>query len=163
MYSRNCGKSRTGTNHANVIRHAGEQEGWEFRSYVTSRFNIGCKTVLLEVHENIAATLCIWIVSDSKTILQSTVFLVAVPRRAIQDSFRVTACVKIRLPRIFLARTNMRAKNPTKERSLLSSSFPPYSQQSPLQATLKTAESVLNSFTTFVELSQTSFTKQTLL
>jgi hypothetical protein len=42
MYSRNCGKSRTNTNHANVIRHyqhAGEQEGWEFRSCVTSRFN----------------------------------------------------------------------------------------------------------------------------
>src|SRR5271168_5166411 len=127
MYSKNCGKSHTDTNHANAIRHcqhAGEQEGWEPRScdFQVQRW---MQTVLLEVHENIAATPCIGIASKS---MQSTVFLVAVPRRDIK--ILSSHLREIRLPRIL---RHMRAKNPTKERSLLLLFFPPYSQQSPLQ------------------------------
>ena len=65
------------------------------------------QTVLLEVHKNIATTLCIRIASDSKMVLQSTVFF----------SSGTTSCLEIlsshslreiRLPRIFLAKTHAR-------------------------------------------------------
>src|SRR5271156_128399 len=119
MYSKNCGKSHTDTNHANAIRHcqhAGEQEGWEPRScdFQVQRW---MQTVLLEVHENIAATPCIGIASES---IQSTVFLVAVPRRDIK--ILSSHLREIRLPRI-LSKNTCALKTPPRNAAFFSSSF----------------------------------------
>ena len=122
MYSKNCGKSHTDTNHANAIRHcqhAGEQEGWEPRScdFQVQRW---MQTVLLEVHENIAATPCIGIASES---IQSTVFLVVVPRRDIKI-LSSHGLHEIRLPRI-LSKNTCALKTPPRNAAFFSSSFLP--------------------------------------
>jgi hypothetical protein len=128
MYSRNCGKSRTDTKSCECYsalparRRTGRLGIQIMCDFQVQTLDAHC--FCWEVHENIAATPCIGIASESKTIPQSTVFSVAVPCRDIKRFFRVTACVKFAFQK-FLAKNNMHAKNPTKERSLLSSSFLP--------------------------------------
>jgi len=121
MYAKHCGKSRTDTNHANAIRHcqhAGEQEGWELRPCdFQVQLERWMQTVLLEVHENIVATPCIGIASES---MQSTVFLVAVPRRNIK--ILSSHLREIRHPRI-LSKNTCALKTPPRNAAFLSSSF----------------------------------------
>ena len=127
MYSRNCGKSRTNTNHANVIRHyqhAGEQEGWEFRSCVTFQVqsNIGCNPFCSR-YTKISPRFCVsGLLRTQRPFCNLLYFLVAVPRRAIKillsHSLR-----EIRLPRIFLAKIACALKTPPRNAAFSPLSF----------------------------------------
>src|ERR1700722_7342360 len=88
MYRRNCGKSRTNTKpceccSALPVRRA-KKEGWEFRSYMTSRFNVGCKPVCWRYTKTSPRLRVLGLLWNRRQFCKSTVFLVAVPRRDIK-------------------------------------------------------------------------------
>ena len=114
MYSRNCGKSRTDINCANVIRHcqhAGRTGRLGIQIMCDFQIQRWMQSVLLEVHKYRHDSVypdCFGLEDDSAIYCISCSGATSCHK----DSFGVTACVKIRLPRIFLAKTTCALKTP---------------------------------------------------